>query len=215
MKKLIFILAIAFMLTGCAETDASYSAPQTTESAVEVVEPVVEPEPELTDADIEELKKSCVTIKADFGNNWSQGSAVAVGVDKYLTAYHAAQENFTNIRTTDGVKLTLGEFDAALDIATLIPSEPAIPVKIGDVRDSRVGDEVIIIGSPGGEDDTVIRTTIKRIVGIIVIDGAVGEGSSGAGVFNMKGELIGIVVSGIEDINETYAISTNKINQTL
>jgi hypothetical protein len=212
MKKLFLILAITLTLAGCAQADANSPVPEEVET---VTTEAITPPAELTDAQIEELKKSCVTIYADFGNNWSQGTAVAVANDKYLTAYHAAQENFTNIRTKDGIKFTLGTFDAPHDIATLIPSEEAVPVKTGDVRDSRVGDEVIIIGSPGGEDDTVIRTTIKRIGNVIVVDGATGSGSSGGGVFNMKGELIGIVVSGIEDLNESYAKTINDINKTI
>jgi serine protease Do len=195
MGKLILILIIALTLTGCAVSDASYpvQVEQVTPAAVEVPEVA-----EIGDAEIEELKKSCVTIYADIGNNLSQGTAVAVGVDKYLTAYHAAQEHFTNIRTIDGISLTLETFDAPLDIATLKSSAETVFVKTGDVRDSRVGDEVIIIGSPSGKDDTVTHTTIKKIVGVIIVNGALDPGSSGSGVFNMQGELIGIVVGADE-----------------
>jgi S1-C subfamily serine protease len=214
--KLIPILLTALMLTGCAVADAGDSAPENNGVKITTVAAIVEPEKvEITGEQIEELKKSCVTIYADFGDNWSQGTAVAVESNKYLTAYHAAQEHFTNIRTKDGIQFTLGTFDADLDIATLISSKEAIPVKIGDSRDSRVGDEVIIIGSPGGKDDTVIRTTIKRLGSIIVVNGSAGGGSSGGGMFNMKGELIGIVVGGNVPEDETHAVSLNKINRAL
>lgn len=220
MKKLIAvaIFTTALMLTGCAVADADYPAPVEQEIEETTVAAVaVEPEipAVLTDAQIEDLKKSCVTIYADFGDNWSQGTAVAVGNNEYLTAYHAAQEHFTNIRTIDDSKLTLDTFDASLDIARLTSSAEAIPVKTGDVRDSRVGDEVIIIGSPKGNDDTVIHTTIKKIVGAIIVDGTLASGSSGSGMFNMRGELIGIVVGVNEDENETGAVSINKINKIL
>jgi serine protease Do len=212
--KLLAILAVALMLTGCAVADAEDPAEieETTVAAV-----VVEPEAPavLTDVQIEELKQSCVTIYADFGNNLSQGTAVAVGADKYLTAYHAAQEHFTNIRTIDGDSLTLETFDAPLDIATLKSSAETVFVKTGDVRDSRVGDEVIIIGSPNNKDDTVTHTTIKRIAGVIIVDGALAPGSSGSGVFNMQGELIGIVVGADEGENKTEIVSINAINKIL
>lgn len=208
MKRLVPILLIALLLTGCAVADAGYSAPIEPTPAAVV-------EPELTDAQIEELKKSCVTIYADFGDNWSQGSAVAVGNYEYLTAYHAAQEHFTNIRTIDDIKLTLDTFDASLDIARLTSSEEAIPVKTGDSRDSRVGDKVIIIGSPSAKDDTVIHATIKLIGNTITVDGALAGGASGSGMFNMKGELIGVVYGMNTERNETYARSINKINKTL
>jgi S1-C subfamily serine protease len=213
--KLIPLLLIALLLTGCAVADADYSAPveqveETTVEAIEVAEPT-----EIGDAEIEELKKSVVTIYADFKNGWSQGTAVAVGNNEYLTAYHAAQEHFTNIRTIDGDKLTLDTFDIQLDIATLKSTAEAVPVKIGNYMDSRAGDEVIIIGSPDGKDDTVIRTTIKVITNKIVAYGLTGAGSSGGGMFNMKGELIGIVIGGDEEKDEAHAIPTNKINKLL
>jgi serine protease Do len=213
MKKLIFTLTIALMLTGCAVADAGDPAPIKQPDVIEVAE--IPEVVEIGDAEIEELKKSCVTIYADFGNNWSQGTAVAVGPDKYLTAYHAAQEHFTNIRTIDGIKLTLEAFDAPLDIATLKSLSEAVPVKTGDSRDSRVGDKVVIIGSPNGKDDTVTYTTIKKIVGVIIVNGALDPGSSGSGVFNMQGELIGIVVGADEDENKTEIVSINAINKTL
>jgi serine protease Do len=204
-------LFLILLLTGCAVADAEYSAPvEPTPAAVEVEEPA-----ELTDAEIEELKKSVVTIYADFGNEWNQGTAVAVGANEYLTAYHAAQEHFTNIRTKDGIQFTLDTFDADLDIATLVSSQEAIPVKIGNYMDSKDGDEVVIIGSPDGNDDTVIRTTIKLIANKIVVYGSSGKGSSGGGMFNMRGELIGIVVGGDEEKGETYATPTNMINKLL
>lgn len=211
MGKLVLILATILILTGCAaEQPVEQEIKETTVAAV-----IVEPEAVLTDAEIEELKKSCVTIYADIGNDLSQGTAVAVGPDKYLTAYHAAQEHFTNIRTIDGVSLTLETFDAQLDIATLKSSAETVSVKTGDVRDSRVGDEVVIIGSPDDKDDTVIHTTIKSITGKIAVNGALAGGASGSGMFNMQGELIGIVVSMDEQEDETYAVLINKINKAL
>jgi S1-C subfamily serine protease len=213
MRRLVPILAVALMLTGCAVADAGDPAPIKQPDVIEVAE--IPEVVDIGDAEIEELKKSCVTIYADFGDSRSQGTAVAVGADKYLTAYHAAQEHFTNIRTIDGVNLTLDTFDSALDIATLKSSAETVFVKTGDVRDSRVGDEVIIIGSPNDKDDTVTHATIKKIVGVIIVNGALDPGSSGSGVFNMQGELIGIVVGADEDENKTEIVSINAINKTL
>lgn len=204
--KLIPILLTALMLTGCAVADASYFAP---------VEPVEVVEPELTEADIETLKESCVMIYADNGETQVQGSAVAIGENRYLTAYHVIADGRTNLKTSDGEKLTVENYSEELDIMVVTSIGKAVPVKIGDVRDTRVGDEVIMISSPMGAYNTVTRATIKGILEKIVIDGASTGGSSGGGVFNMKGELIGIVIGGDKEKDETHAISLNKINRTL
>lgn len=205
--KLIFILITALMLTGCAVADAKPSAP-----IVEVVEVV---EPEITEQDIEILKESCVMIYASDENSQVQGSAVAIGENRYLTAYHVIADGRTNVKTSDGEKLTIESYSEELDIMVLTSEKKAVPVKIGDVRDSRVGDEVVIIGSPDGNNDTVIHTTIKGILEKIVVDGTSGGGSSGGGMFNMKGELIGIVIGGDEEKDETHAVSLDKINRIL
>jgi S1-C subfamily serine protease len=210
MKRFVLILAVA-LLTGCATA----KDPVVEVEVPKVVEVEEVTKPDIGDAEIEELKKSCTTIYADFVSGVEQGTAVAIGPGKYLTAYHVTQEHFTNIRTIGGVKLTLDTFDEQLDIATLRSSAETVYAKTGDVRDSRVGDEVIIIGSPKGKDDTVIRTTIKKIVGVIIVDGALARGSSGSGVFNTQGELIGIVVGADEAGNTTEIVSINAINKTL
>jgi S1-C subfamily serine protease len=215
--KLIPILLIALMLTGCAVADADYSAPvqqeieETTVAAVEA-----EPEPAvLTDAQIEELKKSCVMIYADNGETQVQGSAVAIGENRYLTAYHVIADGRTNLKTSDGEKLTVESYSEELDIMVVTSENKAIPVKIGDIRDSRAGDEVIIIGSPQGNNDTVTRTTVKRIVGTIILDGVTIGGASGSGVFDMQGNLIGIIKGGNAVTDESYAVTINAIEKAL
>lgn len=76
-------------------------------------------------------------------------------------------------------------------------------VKMGDMSDVRVGDWAIVIGNPLGKQfaDTVtvgVVSALNRelesssIVKMLQTDAAINSGNSGGGLFNTRGELIGI-----------------------
>lgn len=76
-------------------------------------------------------------------------------------------------------------------------------MKMGDMSDVRVGDWAIVIGNPLGKQfaDTVtvgVVSALNRelesssIVKMLQTDAAINSGNSGGGLFNTRGELIGI-----------------------
>lgn len=79
------------------------------------------------------------------------------------------------------------------------------PVKLGDSDKIEIGDEVFVIGAPYGATHTLTvghlsarRTNSKSHIGLVALeflqtDAAVNQGNSGGPVFNMKGEVVGIV----------------------
>lgn len=207
MKKLIPLLLITLTLTGCAVAEAEPSAPI---EQVEVVEV-----PEITEQDIEKLKESCVMIYADNGETQVQGSAVAIGENRYLTAYHMIAYDRTNLKTSDGEKLTVESYDSYFDIMSLTSESEGVPVKLGNSDSVRLGDEVTIIGSPMGEKNTVIQTTIKMIGREMEAYNIVKGGTSGGGVFNEQGELIGIITGGNPEEYETCFTPINVILEKL
>ena len=96
-------------------------------------------------------------------------------------------------------------FDELTDLAVLrVTEDIALPaVQMGDPREVRVGDWAIVIGNPLGRQfaDTVtvgVVSALNRelgetsIVKMIQTDAAINSGNSGGGMFNTKGELIGI-----------------------
>ena len=124
----------------------------------------------------------------------------------------------TNHHVIDGadeikVRLTNGdEYDAELiasdaqsDLAVLrIDAENLTPVVLGDSDTLNVGESVIAIGNPlGSLGGTVTEGILSAKDREITIDGqsmtllqtsaAINPGNSGGGLFNSKGELIGIV----------------------
>lgn len=95
--------------------------------------------------------------------------------------------------------------DELTDLAVLrVTEEAALPaVRMGDPQQVRAGDWAIVIGNPLGNQfaDTVtvgVVSAVGRelngssIVKMIQTDAAINSGNSGGGMFNTKGELIGI-----------------------
>ena len=95
--------------------------------------------------------------------------------------------------------------DALTDLAVLrVMEDVSLPaVRMGNAQDVRVGDWAIVIGNPLGKQfaDTVtvgVVSALNReidgssIVKMLQTDAAINSGNSGGGMFNTRGELIGI-----------------------
>jgi putative serine protease PepD len=98
--------------------------------------------------------------------------------------------------------------DRSTDIAVLkvdVPQDALTPLPLGDSSKVQVGDPVVAIGNPLGEDRTVtagIVSAVQRdisslqpgiqIPGPIQTDAAINHGNSGGPLINNQGEVIGI-----------------------
>lgn len=145
----------------------------------------------------------------------SQGSGVVISEGGYiLTNCHVIEDGTAyQILMPSGEKVDaiLCGSDDSMDLAVLKVDDEAakqlIPVDIGDVEELKVGSTAIAIGNPGGETlaNTVTagivsaleRTSVSennssRSISYIQHDAAINSGNSGGGLFNYKGELIGI-----------------------
>ena len=97
------------------------------------------------------------------------------------------------------------DFDINRDIAILkikgfdLPAAP-----LGNSNSVRVGDDVVVMGAPQGFEQTVTRGIVSAIrdpddgYTLFQTDAAISPGSSGGGMFDEEGNLIGITVSYIE-----------------
>ncbi len=163
------------------------------------------------------------------------GSGIILSEDGYiLTNNHviADTENNNELARTITVRMTTGEefkatvvgTDADADIAVLKIDAVNLPaVVIGDSDKLGVGEEVVAVGNPLGElGGTVTNGIISALDREINVDGtmmnllqtntAINPGNSGGGLFNMAGELIGVVNAkssgtGIEGLG--FAIPVN------
>ena len=163
------------------------------------------------------------------------GSGVIISNDGYIiTNNHVIVNSSTSsVADTIKVRLTNGkEYDATLvgrdsdsDIAVIkiTPDEELTAAVFGNSDNLAVGEEVIAVGNPLGElGGTVTNGIVSALDREISVDGttmnllqtnaAINPGNSGGGLFNMKGELVGIVNakssgSGIEGLG--FAIPAN------
>jgi S1-C subfamily serine protease len=176
--------------------------------------------------DIEALKDASVMLRVGYGSGkqGTQASGVLIDYDEILTAYHAVDEGASVFKAVydDGTERTLTLTDTApgKDAATLKPSNTNIkPVKIGDSDTVRVGDTVYVVSSPKGSRNVVAKTKIIQVnvmvngIASFVMSAVTGGGSSGGAVFNIRGELIGIIQSGDDAYSD--AIPINDIRQSL
>ena len=146
---------------------------------------------------------------------YSQGSGVVIQEGGYvLTNYHVVEggDSFQVLLPSgEKTEATLAGSDSSLDLAVLQVTGDAakqlVPATIGSSSNLIVGSTVVAIGNPGGEvlANTVTqgivsaleRSDVKgnnttRNVDYIQHDAAINSGNSGGGLFNYKGELVGI-----------------------
>lgn len=137
------------------------------------------------------------------------GSGVIISADGYIVTNNHVIEgaNKITVTTKDGTEYdaTLIGNDATTDLAVIkINATNLTPAVLGSSSNLQVGDTAIAIGNPLGElGGTVTNGIISALDRAITIDGesmhllqtnaAINPGNSGGGLFNDKGELIGIV----------------------
>ena len=189
------------------------------------------------------VKDSVVEINTEYKteNVWFQyttggaGSGVILTEDGYIvTNAHvildSSQQNVADtvtVRLTDGTEYPaeVKAYDTDEDIAVVkIEAKDLKAVRCGDSDKLIVGQELIIVGNPLGElggtvTNGIVSATEREIqVGgvtmhLIQTNAAVNPGNSGGGMFNMRGELVGVVNAkssgtGIEGLG--FAIPVNK-----
>lgn len=169
----------------------------------------------------EMVKNSVVEITTDFLSSYGNfqyvssgaGSGVIVSEDGYIVTNNHVIVSENKVADTIKIRLTDGtEYEASLvgrdedsDIALLKIDATGLDHAIfGDSSTLEVGDQVMAVGNPLGElggtaTSGIVSATDREItvddtqMTLIQIDAAINPGNSGGGLFNMKGELVGIV----------------------
>ena len=165
------------------------------------------------------------------------GSGVLISNDgKILTAAHVVHvADSVHVEFKDGKKM-LAKVIASVpnaDIALLqLPSVPegAVVAPLADSSQVKVGDDVYVIGAPYGISHTLTkgyisgRRSAEKMMGFtegefFQTDAAINQGNSGGPMFNMNGEVIGIVSyilsksGGFEGLG--FAVSSNTARKLL
>ena len=153
----------------------------------------------------------------------SAGSGVIISADGYILTCNHVVEGATSIMVTLRNKkvyeAALVGSDDASDLAVLkISADEALTfVEQGHSADLVAGEQVVAIGNPlgllGGSvtigyisaTERVVQVEEGVVMTLIQTDAAINSGNSGGGLFNLAGELIGIVnskysASGVEGL---------------
>jgi len=140
------------------------------------------------------------------------GSGVLISADgKILTAAHMVQSaDVASVEFPDGQEIIARVIssDVRSDVALLqlkrVPTGIA-PATLGDSNKLEVGDQIFVIGAPYGISQTLTAGHLSgrhclnsndessTSVEFLQTDAAVNGGSSGSPVFNLNGEVVGIV----------------------
>lgn len=143
-----------------------------------------------------------INVRDHDGRNIAVGSGVVIEKGAVITNCHVALAGPRLFVTLQGRvhEARVGVSDKAHDLCSLdLPIATATPVAIGSSDDVRTGQKVIAIGAPHGLDLTIsegIVSSVRRLhVGgkVIQTTAPVSPGSSGGGLFDTRGTLVGIV----------------------
>lgn len=163
-----------------------------------------------------------VPEQADTTTASSQGSGIIFSQDGYvITNAHVIGNSKTayaiRVVTSDGKEYKAGVvgYDSRTDIAVLKMDDAKglTPATFGDSSQLEVGQDIIVVGNPGGLDYQ--NTTTKGVISAldrklstssltkyIQTDAAINPGNSGGPLVNYYGQVVGITTSKI--VSETY-----------
>jgi len=99
---------------------------------------------------------------------------------------------------------------------------PARPVKLGDSDKVAIGQRVVAIGNPLGLENTVSDGLISAIrpaeqgIKLLQVSVPLSNGSSGGPLFNLQGEVIGVVAASLQQGQSlNFAIPINEVKPRL
>jgi hypothetical protein len=173
-----------------------------------------------------------VTIKTKNGT----GTGFIDRYSRVYTCYHVIENAPSiTIRFYDGREVTTSNIvalDRDKDVAILDSQDiysrteyeyfkgekkDEVPADLGDFAGTKVGEKIVVLGSPLGLDGSITEGLIsaKRQVGgkdYIQLSASVSHGSSGSPVFGESGDIVGMVTSGIDSAQGiNFAISSKDL----
>lgn len=189
--------------------------------------------PSTVEEAVEAVYDACVVINASSINSSSSGSGVMIGESEeytyIITCHHVieGQSSFQvilNDGQTYSAELIGGDKESDIAIIAIKETGFTLASFISDSHNVSLASTVIAIGNPlgtlGGTVTVGVVSSTNRLIemsdgtmkDLIQTDAAINSGNSGGGLFNTKGELIGIVnakysATGVEGLG--FAIPAN------
>ncbi len=176
----------------------------------------------------EKASRSVVVVLA--GDNdaeiKSQGSGVIIGKGEGFTNCHVIEEaNYIGVATgkSEPKIATLFRADWEKDICLLkVPGIKGRKAKIRPSNSLKIGESVYAIGAPEGMEYSLsaglvsqLRRKGKDEPPIIQTDASIASGSSGGGLFDKKGKLVGVISFRLKEAkNIGFAVPVEWIDET-
>ncbi len=165
---------------------------------------------DMTKDSVVEITTETRATSSVFGQYVTQGagSGVIVTTDGYIVTNNHVVSGASNVKVVFNGNQYSAEIigtDSTSDLAVIKIEETGLtPAVFGSSDSVRVGDSVIAIGNPlgslGGSVTDGIISALEReievesqVMSLIQTNADVNPGNSGGGLFNMNGELIGII----------------------
>lgn len=163
-----------------------------------------------------------VDILNEQGSAIGIGSGAVIGKHEVITNCHVAQKGQSvHVRHFGKTyKATIHYADADRDLCQLtVPDLQALPIDLGSAKTLKVGQRVYAVGAPKGFELTLSEGLVSSLRDYegsqyIQTSAAISPGSSGGGLFNEQGELIGITTFYItEGQNLNFALPVDWISE--
>ena len=227
------VLVIALVMSGAFKiTDSDVQA--TGNTSTQNIEIDAE-DTTLAEVVAAKAQPSVVSISTTTSEGSGVGSGVVLDTDgNVLTNYHVI-EGATELVVSMGGESYEAELvgeDSSSDLAVIrlkdVDSSKLTPIEIGDSDDLSVGEWVMAIGSPFGNEQSVSTGIVSALyrstalpstsgtsiyANMIQTDAAINPGNSGGALLNLNGELIGIntaiLAPGGGSIGIGFAIPSN------
>jgi tetratricopeptide (TPR) repeat protein len=149
----------------------------------------------------QKVKDAIVVVKAldREGQEVSQGSGVVLPSGEVVTNHHVVEKGVTVTVVAKGrsaLAFVVGQ-DPDRDLALLfVVGLDASPAQLGRTESLKVGHRVFAVGAPYGLELSISEGIVSQLRGkkppIIQTTAAISPGSSGGGLFNEQGQLVGI-----------------------
>ena len=169
------------------------------------------------------------------GATMSQGSGVVVGRKEVVTNCHVVEKaagiavrqasrhaGGPTWRMTASLLLKQSKRDLCLLYVDQLSKPPAAPaVRLGFAKKLSVGEEVYAVGAPNGLELSLSRGIVSQLRGVfgkrsaplVQTDAAISPGSSGGGLFNSRGELVGITTFKWKGENLNFALPVEWVRE--
>ena len=169
------------------------------------------------------------------GATTGQGSGVVVGRTEVVTNCHVVEDaaGIAVRQASDHTGETTWRMEASVlarnderDLCLLHVdqlSDPPAPstARLGSAKTLSVGEEVYAIGAPRGLELSLSRGIVSQLRGVmgkrrdplIQTDAAISPGSSGGGLFNANGELVGITTFKRRGENLNFALPADWVRE--